>query len=315
MLRCLRILSVLGVIGALFALAPPAAASEEDEWGAGDSGDESGGSSQPESSESEEGYPAEDESKADNTDSTDPAKIDADAEKAKAESPFEKPDQTYYFAGLRYRGMIVPKFMMNLFASGGTTLYVNGFGPEVSIRKNGFESVFSMWWAGYYMPNTPFKGINEHPAAYEIVKSDLNLLYLTADFMWSTPLQDDQLVSVDYGMGAGFGIVWGDLRRNQATPSVPNRDIPPEDFVKCAAPGVPAFTDRYGDPYCDDSNKHYGKYTEDSWANGGQKPNIFPWFALQTGLRVKPHKNVATRLSLGWALTGPFFGLAAAYGF
>jgi hypothetical protein len=313
MMRWLRILSVTGVIGALSLLTLPAAASEEDEWGEGDSGD-SGGSDEADSSGTEEGYPPEEESEAvDNTDSTDPAQIDADAEREKTDSPYEKPDQTYYFAGLRYRGMIVPKFMMNLFASGGTTLYVNGIGPEVSIRKNGFESIFSMWWAGYYMPNTPFKGINEHAAAYEIVKSNIQVMYMTADFMWSKSFSD--MVALNYGMGAGFGIVWGDLRRNQATPPSANRNYDPEDFVKCQAPGVPSFVDDHGDPYCDNDNDHYGHYTEDSWVNGGQKPNVFPWFALQTGIRFKPHKNVATRFDLGWALTGPFFGLAAAYGF
>ena len=314
MLRWLRILSVTGAMGALSLLTLRAVASEEDEWGDDDAGDDSGGSDEVDSSEAE-GYPPEQEGEAvDNTDSTDPSKIDADAEREKADSPHEKPDQAYYFAGLRYRGMIVPKFMMNLFASGGTTVYANGIGPEVSIRKNGFESIFGAWWSGYFMPNTPFKGINEHAAAYEIIKSNIQVLYLTADFMWSTPLSGD-VVALNYGMGAGFGIVWGDLRRNQATPPAADRAYDPEDFVKCRDAGVPAFVDDHGDPYCDDSNDHYHGYTEDSWVNGGQKPNIFPWFALQTGIRVKPHKNVATRLDVGWALTGPFFGLAAAYGF
>ncbi|MBN1609204.1 MAG: hypothetical protein JW940_21420 [Polyangiaceae bacterium] len=312
MLRWLRILSVTGVIGTLSLLTPPAAAAEEDEWGE-DTGDDSGESDEADSSD-EEGYPAEDESESvDNTDSTDPAEIDADAERERSDSPYEKPDETYYFAGLRYRGMVVPKFMMNLFASGGTTLYVNGFGPEASIRKNGFETIFGMWWSGYYMPNTPFKGISEHAAAYEIVKSNIQVMYLSADFMWSKSFSD--MVALNYGMGAGLGIVWGDLRRNQATPPVPNADVNPEDFVKCRGVGDPPFVDDHGDPYCDNDNDHYGKYTEDSWVNGGQKPNIFPWFALQMGVRVKPHKNVATRFDVGWALTGPFFGLAAAYGF
>ena len=313
MLRWLRILSVTGAMGALSLLTLRAVASEEDEWGDDDTGDDSGGSDEVDSSEAE-GYPPEQEGEAvDNTDSTDPSKIDADAERENADSPHEKPDQTYYFAGLRYRGMIVPKFMMNLFASGGTTVYANGIGPEVSIRKNGFESIFGAWWSGYFMPNTPFKGINEHAAAYEIIKSNIQVMYMTADFMWSKSFSD--VVALNYGMGAGFGIVWGDLRRNQATPPSADRAYDPEDFVKCRAPGVPSFIDDHGDPYCDDSNDHYGHYTEDSWVNGGQKPNIFPWFALQTGIRVKPHKNVATRLDVGWALTGPFFGLAAAYGF
>ena len=38
-------------------------------------------------------------------------------------------------SALRYRGIIVPKFMMNLFGDGGATVYVHAFGPEFAIRK------------------------------------------------------------------------------------------------------------------------------------------------------------------------------------
>lgn len=316
MLRWLRIMSVSGVIGALSCLTVSASA-QEDEWGHDadeDTGDEESESTDDsETSDEGEGDEEGEESRADNTDSTDPAKIDADSEKDKVDSPYEKPGQAYYFAGLRYRGIIVPQFMMNLFASGGTNVYVNAVGPEVSIRKDGFESIFGLWWAGYYMPRTPFKGINDKRVAYELIKSEMNVLYLTADFMWSTPLSE--MFAINYGMGAGFGIVWGDLRRNQATPPVNDLRADPDEFVKCQAEFVPATIDSRGRFYCDDDNKHYGRYSEDNWFQGGQKPVIFPWFALQTGIRFKPHKRVASRLDLGWGLTGPFFGLSAAYGF
>ncbi len=92
----------------------------------------------------------------------DTAKDDADKEKADKEaaliadaeasgSPVEQPGRTYYGVGLRYRAIIVPKFMMNLFGDGGRTLLANGIGPEFTIRKNAFEYEFSAMFTSYGM--------------------------------------------------------------------------------------------------------------------------------------------------------------------
>src|SRR6187551_1492256 len=51
-------------------------------------------------------------------------------------SPVELPGKTYLFVGARYRAIIVPQFMINMFGDGGTTVLVHGFGPEFVIRKN-----------------------------------------------------------------------------------------------------------------------------------------------------------------------------------
>ena len=50
---------------------------------------------------------------------------------------------------------------------------------------------------------------------------------------------------------------------------------------------------------------------EPSWANGGSRPIVFPWLAVQTGLRYKPHRNVVFRLDLGVGTSAFFFGLGA----
>ena len=71
-------------------------------------------------------------------------------------SPFEKADTTYRFIGARFRYVVIPKFYMNLFGSGGATLGVPAFGPEFTIRKNGFEYVLSLMYASYAMDPTPF---------------------------------------------------------------------------------------------------------------------------------------------------------------
>src|SRR6188768_1623601 len=72
------------------------------------------------------------------------------AEAEAGNSPVEQPGKTYYGVGLRYRAIIVPKFMINMFgADGGRTIVSNGIGPEFVIRKDGFEYEFSGMFQGY----------------------------------------------------------------------------------------------------------------------------------------------------------------------
>jgi hypothetical protein len=216
-----------------------------------------------------------------------------------ANSPLELPNKTYYFVGMRYRGLLMPKFMMNLFGDGGTSVYSNALGPEFTVRRNNFEYVLSAWWADYSMDPTPFKASTDPEQAWEIVTSKMNALYLTSDFNWSS--QINPVFGLNFGLGAGFGFVWGDLLRVQAYRQ--NGSL-----VPCTAPGVPDGN------YCGGDNNHYGNYKEPSWTGGGSKPIVFPWFALQTGLRIKPHKNFMMRVDAGWAITGPFFGVSGNYG-
>lgn len=238
---------------------------------------------------------------------------EAKAEKAEpvpdaaADSPVELPGQTYHFVGLRYRGVIIPKFMMNLFGEGGATVYAHGFGPEAAIRKDGFEYVFSIWWAGYYMDETPFKASNDPVNAWEIVKSELDIVYLTADFLWSQEIGPQ--FSINYGMGAGFGLVFGDLYRTQAYPPSGSANQDPYDWQKCNGPGDPAVGE-----FCGNDNDHYGGYTEPSWADGGSKPIIFPWLVAQTGFRYKAAKQFVARFDAGFGTSGFFIGLGADYG-
>lgn len=227
------------------------------------------------------------------------APVDADAG-----SPVEEPGKTYRGVGLRYRAVIVPQFMMNLFGSGGRTVVANGFGPEFTIRKDAFEYDFSAWYASYAMDPTPFKAKSDGADAWELVQSHIKVLYLTSDFLWSHDFAPE--FALNYGLGAGLGIVWGDLVRNQAyNPGGANTSTG-EGYVAC---GGPMAT---GDGNCA-GGKHYN-YLEPSWANGGSKPIVFPWLVLQTGVRWKPHKNFIARLDAGFGTSGFFLGLGADYG-
>ena len=225
-------------------------------------------------------------------------------------SPVEVPGKSYLFVGARYRAIIVPKFMINLFGDGGKTVVAHGFGPEFAIRKNGFEYNLSIWYAGYGMDDTPFKGKDDDARAWEVVNSDLKSVFLTADFLWSQDFSPE--VALNYGLAGGFGIIFGDLKRIQARPGGANANAETgEGFVRCNGSDDPA--DFIAD-FCDNSNNHYGDYTEPSWTDGGSKPILFPWFVLQTGLRYKPHRNFVARFDAGFGTSGFFLGLGLDYG-
>lgn len=234
----------------------------------------------------------------------DPGEIDRAKKAEESGSPKEKSHDTYYFVGLRYRGMLIPKFMQTLFGDGGKSVYANGFGPEFTVRQNNFEYVLSPWWAGYKADNLPFKAKTDPATGWETVDANLNVLYLTSDFNWTT--QISPAFGLNLGLGAGIGFVWGTINRTEAAEY--------QNFTPCTGPGVSSVTG--GDTQGCSESYDDGQYNDDenSWANGGSKPNVFPWLALQTGLRIKPHRNVLLRIDAGWGVTGPFFGIAGNYG-
>ena len=217
-------------------------------------------------------------------------------------SPVEKEGVTYQFVGLRYRGLVVPKFVLGLFADGGTTVYAHNFGPEFIIRKDNFEYNLSATYTSYAFDATPFKSSSDAEDAWELVESHIKVLYLGADFLWSHPF--DQKLALNYGFGAALGIVWGDLNRVQAYQDANG------EYQPCVGPNNPVTPEGY----CGNDNDHYGDYTEPSWTGGGSKPILTLWLAGQVGLRYKPHKNFQARLDAGIALGHVFFGLGADYG-
>jgi hypothetical protein len=200
---------------------------------------------------------------------------------------------------------------MNLFGDGGRTVYVNAFGPEFAIRKDNFEYNFGLWYAAYSMKDTPFKASSDGEEAWEIVNSKIKVIYLTADFLWSHDFSPE--FALNYGLGAGFGFVFGDLARTQSRPP---SGFPgdPYTYEKCSAQNTPPRAAPTAPNYCGEDNTHYAGYTEPSWANGGSKPVIFPWLVFQTGFRYKPHRNFVTRLDAGFGTSGFFFGIGADYG-
>lgn len=239
--------------------------------------------------------------------------------------PREDPSKTYYFVGARFRDVIIPKFIFNIFADGGRTVNVPMGGLEFSSRKNGVEYDIALTYADYSMDEFLFKGKKDGEEAWETVKSDLKLVYATIDLLYEVWADPSGRFSFMVGGGIGIAGVFDGLYRAQVYPNTapdqtPNPDDPGQ-WRKCTGAVATPVVGNNGPPYCDASNDHYYNsatdtvYEEVSWASGGSKPFIFPWIGLpQLSFRFKPIKQLHLRADLGFSISGFFFGFAGAYG-
>jgi hypothetical protein len=212
-----------------------------------------------------------------------------------------------YLLGLRYRGLFIPKPVLNWFVEGGRSIYVNGFGPELAIRNDNVEYVLSAWVALYQMDPVALKSSSDAEEAWEIVDSRMKSLYLTFDYLWHHPFS--RTLELSYGGGAGLGVLFGDLHRTQATLTTGGTKGDPGAYVKCDGIDRPPQGG-----YCDDINTHYDGYGEPNWFHGGAKPVLFPWVTAQIGLRYQAHPKFVARLDLGLGTSGLYFGVGADYG-
>jgi len=212
-----------------------------------------------------------------------------------------------HLLGLRYRGLFIPKTVLNWFVEGGQSLYVSGFGPEFAIRNDNVEYVFSAWLALYDMDPVAIKSTSDAEEAWEIVDSQMKSLYLTFDYLWQHPFS--RTLALSYGGGAGLGFLFGQLHRTQATLVTGGKPGNPDDFVPCDGVNLPPQGG-----YCDDINNHYHGYSEPNWFHGGAKPVLYPWVTGQIGLRYQPSPKFVARLDLGFGTSGLYFGVGADYG-
>jgi hypothetical protein len=231
--------------------------------------------------------------------------------KGDATPPGELPAK--FLIGARYRILVVPQFLINMFGvQGGRTVVVHGGGPEFAFAQKDFEIILSPWFAGYSLESTPFKGPNDGPEAWEFIESYLSMAYITSDFLWKTHVSKQ--VDFTIGAGVGIGIVFGDFYRNDAywtngtTPILPVNGDPyntvatPTNpaLAPCAGPGVPTNLGGQCPP-----GGEFGAAS--AWP-------VYPWLTFQTGLRWSPHRNFIGRLDLGAGSSGFWFGIGADYG-
>lgn len=227
----------------------------------------------------------------------------------------ESPDKTYYFAGVRYRGQVVPGAFVNLFVDGGKTIYSNMVGGEFEIRKRGFSVIPALTFHEVGTDDMLLKsGDGNVVGNYSIVNSGLKVLYASVDLLWSMKLH--KYVDFEYGLGVGLGALFGDLGVNWVKEGTGAGSITATNgrtYVPCQAV-EPGGTGCNKADHQNSSTDKVGGYKEKSWFNGGPKPVIWPWISPDLGLRFKPIKNFVARLGVGFSLTGFWFGLSGSYG-
>ena len=278
--------------------------------------DDSASSSKKKSSDDEK--PAEDAKPADEApaegdagEKTEPPPAAPTADTSAASSPEEEKGKTYQFVGARLRGLMIPSFVIGLFGDGGKNVIAPNFGPEFAIRRDNFEYNFSITYTSYVMSHATFKSPTDPQEAMELVNARLKVLYFAADFVWSHPFNPEWAVL--YGGGVGLGVVWGPLYRTQAYPTGNG------GWNYCPSLAANDGADPYKGYCVVDANlgtkpQHTIGYQEPSWTGGGSKPILFPWLAVQTGLRFKPSHAFVARLDLGIGFGQVFLGLGADYG-
>lgn len=270
--------------------------------------------------------PAADAPKADAADApkADGADAKKDAPRETVEPPHEEwdikdvteePLKTYYFIGARYRGNIVPAFILDLFVEGGKTVYSNTVGIELDMRKDGFSLIPALSYTEYGTDDILFKQKNtsDIPGNYSMANSSLKAVYATADLLWSAKISKQ--VAFEYGAGFGVGVVFGSLVTNWVFQDGNGTltDDKNRKWALCQTEGQGPGCNRSDHQNADVAK--VGRYVEPSWFSGGSRPVFFPWIALpQIGLRVKPVKQFEGRLGLGFSLTGFWFGLSGNYG-
>jgi hypothetical protein len=237
----------------------------------------------------------------------------------------EDPEKKYYFVGLRYRGTVIPQFLMNLFVNDGATVYSNSIGVELDIRHGGSSLIPWIMYTDFNTGDMLFleKGKDDTYAAnYSDVNSSLKAIFLGVDELWSANLVPTKL-DFEFGFGVGIGAVWGDLVNNWVfeDPNGALHATNGRSYSRCVSQTSGGPLGSAGDVGCDPytHSTHFpakvGGYIEPNWFNGGPVPVVFPHISVpQIGLRYKPIKQFQARLGLGFGLTGFWFGLGIDYG-
>jgi len=225
----------------------------------------------------------------------------------------EDPTKRYYFIGLRYRGDVVPQFMLNIFVNGGKTVYSNSIGAEIDMRHDNFSLIPAITYTEYGTGDIVFsqKGKDPtDPGNWSVINSSLKGLYFSADLLWSAHIANHW--DFEYGAGFGLGVIFGSLQDNWVFATT-GTQVSPTNYTECQT-----ITSGNGCSPANHNNSTVNKvagYEEPSWANGGSKPNVFPLINFpQLGLRYKPIKQMEARLGIGFSLTGFWFGISANYG-
>ena len=141
----------------------------------------------------------------------------------------EKPGERYFFIGVRYRGDVLPQFLVNAFASEGTTFYSNIVGVEARHPQRRLLDLPALTYRklrhGRPRPLPP-EGQGSD-ATGQLVGDQTRAgrhLRRPVDLQWSVKIHSPN-IDFEYGGGIGLGVVTGSLIDNwvYANPSEPKR--------------------------------------------------------------------------------------------
>lgn len=227
----------------------------------------------------------------------------------------ERPGKTYLFIGARYRGTILPQFVLNAFISEGRTVYQNSAGIELDVRKDNFSIIPSLDFAEYGMPDTLFlqKGKDPNDGSYwSNIHSQIKGIYLNVDLLWSSKV--NKYVDFEYGAGFGLGVLFGSVETSWVYAN------PQGQYIAGTGQRFSECTSEKDSPQCtraSHQNSDVAKvnhYHEPFWSGGGSIPNVFPQLVVpQFGVRIKPAREMEMRVGLGVSVTGFFFGVSGDY--
>jgi len=226
----------------------------------------------------------------------------------------DRPPRSEVWIGAKFRGFLIPQFVMDAVGDGGTNVFAPGGALAVTLDvKPGVDLALSLGYSNYRMGETPFKADGAPNTEWEIIDSDLQAFMAALDLMVDVPLDADGNVS--FRIGGAVGIGWtflGDIHRTQAYP-VGDPDEP-DSYRKCNGPNDPAGQFRYCNQL-DKDKDHYDGFSEPSWFDGGSRPLVYPYLSLpQLGLSWYPTDNFALDLETGLTISGLVTGLGMRLG-
>ncbi|TKD01847.1 hypothetical protein [Polyangium fumosum] len=233
---------------------------------------------------------------------------------AAAPGPMVPSKEPRLWLGAAYRGYVIPRFAMNIFGDGGRTVIAPGGALSLVRPAGNLDITFTLGYAAFFLPPTPFKPRGTPDTEYEIVSADLSSLQASFELVWNVPLDRRQRFRFRIGGGLGVGYTFlGGLYRTQAYPPGFS-PADPYTYRPCTAPNDPPGSFRY----CNQLDKdvdHYGGYEEPSWFSGGVRPLVYPWIVLPlVGLSFRPTPGVSIDLDVAPTLSGILTGLGVRFG-
>jgi|GEM_PF-2811650 len=237
-------------------------------------------------------------------------------------SPGERADTDYFFLGAFFRTLIIPDFIQGLFVAYEGNAAVNfGGGAYFGWRRNGFNVVAEVWYAGFGHQGF-YRGSGEPDQEYESVDSQLGVVFGSFLFGWTIPVTE--WLGIDIGFGLGFGGMTGSLTRTEAYRGS-GTGAP---LAECTGPGAP--DSNYCEPdveragpngRLDGTRTMGGTYQRDTGSNpfyfgDGGVPPMFFWLDLpRIGVTIRPIRQLQIQLNGGYNLYGFNAGASIGYGF